>query len=630
MGFERMTPVQAATIPMFSANKDVVVDSVTGSGKTLAFVIPIIEKLLSERRSSGSPQGKNAHFFALVLAPTRELSNQIYSVIESFLEHYPDTQSNNTIRAQLLIGNSKQSIRDDMDQYLETKPQILVGTPGRVLDFVQNQRVRTQDCGMVVLDEADRLLDISFIEDVEKILRLLPKQRRTGLFSATIASSGNNVFRTGLRNPVNIKVKTKERATTAISTNFTTAPSSLSFDYVVMKPEYKLLQLLHILGSYRFAKSIVYFATCTSVTYFYSLINYLRTNPETKHLFNEDTSFFSLHGKLETTSRLKTLQRFTDNLGSSVLLTTDVAARGIDIAGVDLVIQIDPPTDVDMFLHRCGRTGRLNRVGKAVTFLNSGREEDFVGFMEVKNLYMNRADDQLLASDETLGLDSTQFYNVVKTWLLQDRARFEHAVKSYVGFIRYYSKHSAKSIFRLASLDYVSLCKMYGLFRLPRMPEINRAFSDGPPRDDVFPEGWLVDPPIDMDKFAYQDPKREKHRLAELAKAKDAMRDEKHGQSNGKRKDDKFNQGKSTNIKKNDAWSNKLLLKEQKLNRREKMRLKRKAIEEELARHSRNNGSDTDDEDELTVMKDWKDEVLSANKKRKQQRSVMQGSFDDL
>lgn len=505
MGFEHMTPVQASTIPMFAGNKDVVVDSVTGSGKTVAFVIPILEKIIHENAIS---QLKRGHFHSLIVSPTRELAKQIQSVINSFLEHY----DKDNIKSQLLVGTNEHSIRDDVNRFLDDKPLILVGTPGRILDFIQFPNVKTQSCSMVVLDEADRLLDVSFVGDVEKILNILPKQRRTGLFSATIDSAGSSIFKTGLRNPVKIKVNSK---------NNQAAPSSLKLNYCVVQPQYKLQQLLHILNNFKFKKCIVYFPTCISVTFFYSFIQYLQTK---KHLVNEDLHIFSLHGKLQTTSRMKTLQSFTDTLNDSILLTTDVAARGIDIPDVDLVIQLDPPNDTDLFLHRCGRTGRANRIGKALTFINQGREEDFIPFMEVKNVMLEEdstmLDPELFDPEEETDSEKKEkenkFYKMFTEWILQDRDRFDHAVKSYVAFIRYYSNHSASSIFRLQSFDYIGLGKMFGLFRLPRMPEITKNLKNA--NDVTFGDGWIMNPnSIDMDKFAYLDRKKEKKRLEDLA-----------------------------------------------------------------------------------------------------------------
>ncbi|EJT43401.1 SPB4-like protein [Saccharomyces kudriavzevii IFO 1802] len=582
MGFETMTPVQASTIPMLAGNKDVVVDSVTGSGKTAAFVIPILEKIVKEEANTF--KFKKAHFHSLIIAPTRELSRQIETVVLSFLEHYPSDLF--PVKCQLLVGTNEGSVRDDVSIFLENRPQILVGTPGRVLDFLQMPAVKTSACSMVILDEADRLLDMSFIKDIERILRLLPKQRRTGLFSATMRSAGSDIFKTGLRNPVRITVNSKHQA-----------PSSLKLDYCVVNPLEKLQLLVSILNNYKFKKCIVYFPTCVSVSYFYSFIQRLSK----KNILISELEVFSLHGKLQTSARTKTLASFTESLNNSVLFTTDVAARGIDIPEVDLVIQLDPPTNSDMFMHRCGRTGRANRIGKAITFLNRGREEDFVPFMQVKNVELEEADLKVKGMVKN-------FYDIFKEWVLEDRDRYDKGVRAYVAFIKYYSNHSANSIFRLQSLDYVGIAKMYGLFRLPLMHEITK-YLITEKQEEIFPGNWLVDPPIIMDEFRYKDKKREKQRQ-EALKNINLINDKKKLKSELKRK--------------NLAWSDKTSSKEQKLKRKEKMSLKRKAIEEELKAEEL-----IKNDEEKHTQEDWKEIVLQG-KRRKASNNAIQGSFDDL
>lgn len=573
MGFETMTPVQASTIPLFSGNKDVVVESVTGSGKTIAFVIPVLERLIKEE--ANSPKFKKSHFHSLIISPTRELASQIQSVIEEFLKYYPDDQY--PIRSQLIVGTGDSTVRDDINRFMDNRPQILVGTPGRILDFIQKSNVKTSSCGTVVLDEADRLLDLNFQKDVETILKLLPKQRRTGLFSATIESAGAQIFKTGMRNPVKVAVN-----------SHSSAPSSLSINYIVTPPEDKLQLLLTLLNNYRFKKCIVYFPTCISVTYFYAFINYLKSID----LITEDISIFSLHGKLQTQSRMKTLNSFTTSLKNSVLFTTDVAARGIDIPDVDLVIQLDPPTDSDIFIHRCGRTGRANRVGKAIVLLNEGREEDYIPFLEVKNVILEEESIKITPID-TLS-------QTFKEWIMQDRARFDHGIRAYVAFIKYYSKHSASSIFRLQTMNFVGIAKFYGLLRLPKMPEITQyALASSIPEG-----GWLVSPPIDLDTFSYMDKRKEKERLQELKNIQHI---------NDKKK------LKSELKKKNMAWSDKKLSKDAKIERKAAMAAKRKAIEEKLLQEG--------NESEGEVEQDWKD-LVRQNKKKK--HNIVQGSFGDL
>ncbi|SCU98074.1 LAMI_0F12882g1_1 [Lachancea mirantina] len=573
MGFATMTPVQASTIPMFSGNKDVVVESVTGSGKTLAFVMPILQNLSGGHISPFKM--KRGHFFALIISPTRELSNQIFKVFNSFLTPFPEKEE--LIKCQLLVGTGASSVRDDLNHFLEYTPQILIGTPGRVQDFLKSSAVKTSSCEYLVLDEADKLLDMNFLKEVENILKLLPKQRRTGLFSATLRSAGNQIFKAGMTNPVKISVNSKSRNPESLHINYTLVPSDIKLDL-----------LIHLLNTTKFKKCIVYLPTCVGVTYIYAFMKYLSKSG----VLSDDLNVYSLHGKLQTSSRLKTLDTFSGTVSKSVLLTTDVAARGIDIPEIDFVLQLDPPHDAEVFLHRCGRTGRAEKEGRAIVFLNPGREEDYVRFLEVKNVSLSRVDFDI----NSLG----QVLRKFRDWSLEDRARFEHGVKAYVAFIRYYSKHSAQSIFRLQNFDYIGVAKLYGLVRLPRMPEITKYLGDRTPDD-----GWLVDSPFDLDAIPYANKQMELARQQKIREAGVAADQKKQKRNQEKR---------------NMAWSNKTAAKEAKAGRKVKMASKRKAIEEKIA-----NEESSDDSD---IQEDWKD-LVRKNKKCKHSGEV-QGAFSDL
>ncbi|KAI5956420.1 SPB4 [Candida jiufengensis] len=579
LGYPTMTPVQASTVPLLSGNKDVIVEAVTGSGKTLAFVIPVLEKCSKRLFAKGDEYEplKRNHILSIILSPTRELAKQIQMVFDHVLEYLPEEVG--SIKTQLLVG-SLGNVREDLEKFQENQPQILIATPGRLLDFMSSPIPKTSSLEIVILDEADKLLDFSFETDVINILKRLPKQRRTGLFSATISSAGNTIFRTGMNNPVKIQVKTK---------NFLgeqqNAPTALTLSYMFVEPMEKLRTLLTMLKSYDFRKVIVYFPTCTGVKHFYQVFNYVAGD--------QGSQFFSLHGQLNTKSRLKTLEKFMEGNDLNTkycLMTTDVAARGIDVPDVDLVIQIDPPTDPNVFLHRCGRTGRANKVGRAIVMLNKDtQEEDYIGFMEVKNIYMTEVKPPTL-----------EFQNLSKKlrkYMLEDRSRHELAIKSYVGFIRYYSKHIASSIFRLATLDYLGIAKMYGLLRLPKMPESKYI-------EDIPTDGWLGEV-IDMDNYSYADKAQEKSRLENLEKEKQLKID-----NAKKRKELKI---------KNEAWSSKTEHKETKQERKDKMKRKKEAIEKQLEK---------EDSDQEETQQDWKDMIRQSKKKKSQ--TTMQGSFDDL
>lgn len=577
--FSSMTPVQASTIPLFCGNKDVVVESVTGSGKTLSFVIPVLHHvsnfLHGDLAGKNDPEpAKKGHVLAVVITPTRELASQIQKVFDELLQFLPEKLVR--ISTQLVVG-SLSSVREDLETLLKQKSLIVIATPGRLADLLKSTKVHTNSVQIAVLDEADKLLDMSFEAEVVSILKQLSGQRRTGLYSATLSAAGDKIFRTGIKNPVKICVQTKAKKQTS-------APKALTIQYALTKPQKKLTALLSLLQDYRFKKCIVYFPTCTSVKHFHDFV----------HSLDLPLQFYSLHGQLNTNVRLKTLQKFDagDNASRHILFTTDVAARGIDVPDVDLVVQTDPPSDPDMFLHRCGRTGRANKVGRAIVFLNEGTpEEDYVDFMDVKRVHMSAFE---LPQDAQL---HQQVQQKLEQFVRKDRARHELAIKAYVGFVRHYQKHVASSIFRMLALDYLGLARLYGLLRLPKMPETKYIPSE------QFPEnGWLVEP-FDMDKFAYANQNREKLRVENLAAEKEKMvRDAK------KRK---------LLRQKNEAWSAKTESKDLRAERKEKNKRKREAIEREIAAELSN-----EEDDQI----DWKDIVRNSKKPR----AEVLGNFDGL
>lgn len=213
MGFPEMTPVQASTIPLFLKNKDVVVEAVTGSGKTLAFLIPLLERL----GKVSSEDVRRGDVLAVIISPTRflrpgnpvltsrELASQIFSVLKGFLDVLPEDLVS-VLSAGLLIGGTS-PVASDLAMIKSKQPTILIGTPGRLHDIITMSRLNMKALEVLIMDEADRLLDMGFRESLSGILQCLPKQRRTGLFSATMTEAVSELVRTGLRNPVRIVVK---------------------------------------------------------------------------------------------------------------------------------------------------------------------------------------------------------------------------------------------------------------------------------------------------------------------------------------------------------------------------------------------------------------------------------------
>ncbi|KAJ5888576.1 hypothetical protein N7495_008617 [Penicillium taxi] len=506
MGFARMTPVQASTIPLFMAHKDVVVEAVTGSGKTLSFLIPVVEKLLRLEVPI-----KKHHIGAIIISPTRELATQIYQVLLSLLEFHPpsaaaihppedDTprpKSSAVLRVvpQLLLGGTT-SPAEDLRSFLKESPNVLVCTPGRLLELLSSPHVHCPQSTfeMLVLDEADRLLDLGFKEDLQRILRHLPKQRRTGLFSASISEAVDQIVRVGLRNPVKVAVKVKGGS----GAEDKRTPASLQMTYLTTPPACKFSVLKQILSSIQPTpqKTIFFVSTCSSVDYLTMILPLI---------IGDEFLLVPLHGKHPAKARQKNFIRFTTSTTPSILLTTDVASRGLDIPSVDLVVQIDPPSDPKTFIHRCGRAGRAGRRGLSIVLLHPGREEEYVSFLEVRKTPVAPFNLPNPISDANAAT-ATQ---AVRSLIQQDRAFYDKAQLAFVSWFRAYSKHQASSIFRVPDLDWEALGKAWGLLRLPKMPELRSFTGDK-----------ALGVRIDWDNYAYKDKQREKRRkevLEEIA-----------------------------------------------------------------------------------------------------------------
>ncbi len=367
-----MTPVQSATIPLFMSNKDVAVEAVTGSGKTLAFVIPIIE-ILTKRKKFWT---KN-EVGALVVTPTRELATQIAGMFEPFMPSGLSLCS--------LIGG--RDLQTDMDCINGQGAQIIVATPGRLIGLLEraesNLSSALRQLEVLVLDEADRLLELGFEKSINTILSYVPKQRRTGLFSATLTQDVKALMRAGMRNPVTITVRDKQS-----SSDLTPTPKSLCNYYLICSPVAKYSKLLSFLSQYNDKKIIVFFATCACVSYF-SCITRRLCSP---------LKVLALHGKMQS-RRQKLFSEFA-SLSRGVLMCTDVLARGVDFPAVDWVVQFDPPSSAKAFVHRCGRTARMGSVGSALVMLLP-TERDYVEFLELnQHVVLDELQSELEVSEE--------------------------------------------------------------------------------------------------------------------------------------------------------------------------------------------------------------------------------------
>lgn len=539
LGHTQMTPVQAATIPLFMKNKDVVVEAVTGSGKTLAFVIPILERLI--RRET---KLKKNEVGALIISPTRELATQIHSVFSLFLKAQPTEEvaegeeppERTYPDPLLLISSDQSSPAQDVQRFLQSGADIVIGTPGRIEEFLLGRgqgSVSARELEVLVLDEADRLLDLGFQVSLTRILTSLPKQRRTGLFSATMTDALGELIRTGLRNPARVVVKVQSKQTRKHAGGEVIEerriPANLENLYIPCRTSEKIVQLARIIqheaASRGASHFIVYLSTGACVDYFYRILPRVFPSTSTSPIV---PVLHSLHGNLPPAARTRTLAAFSTALATpqapAVLLATDVAARGLDIPHVDVVVQVEPPADPKAFSHRCGRTARAGRSGRAYVLL-CGREVEYVDFMAVRKIPLKRHPYILAAASEDMDVgedgdeerledaDVGRVQDAIRDFVRTDRTLHDLGAKALVSAVQAYSKHQASYIFRLKDLDIVGLSKAFGLLRLPRMPELRNTDPAG--------QGW-ADADVDWSTYAYADKAQEAKRLAEQAAKKDA------------------------------------------------------------------------------------------------------------
>lgn len=328
LGFTQPTPIQSRSISPLLEGKDLIGQSRTGSGKTAAFTLPILEKLkVRDRRIQ-----------ALVLSPTRELCTQVAREIRRLGRNLPGLQ--------VIILSGGQPIFPQLCS-LEKGAHIVVGTPGRVLDHLNRKSLDLGRIETVVLDEADRMLDMGFQEDMGKILGATPKSRQTVLFSATYPRTIEAMSRAYQRNPVQIKIEEAEQ----------TAPTIHQVLYEA-EPQNKLNALLWLLQQNKPDSAIVFCNLKATITEL------------TQALSNTGVSASSLHGDLEQAERDRVMAKFR-NHSTRVLVATDVAARGIDVESLDAVFNYDLPSQAEVYVHRIGRTGRAGKKGLAISLATS-------------------------------------------------------------------------------------------------------------------------------------------------------------------------------------------------------------------------------------------------------------------
>ena len=337
MGFEEATPIQEGTINFAMEGRDVLGQAQTGTGKTAAFGIPLIEKI----------DPKNPNVQALVIAPTRELAIQVSE--ELYKLGYDK-------RVKLLSVYGGQEIGRQI-RALKNRPQIIVGTPGRIQDHINRRTLKLEDVNMLVLDEADEMLNMGFIDDINAILENVPDTRQTLLFSATMPPAIRKIAETFMNEPEVVKIKAKELTMENIEQFFVKATEREKFDVLSRLIDVQKPELAIIFGRTK--------RRVDELSQALGLRGYLAEG---------------IHGDLSQAKRISVLRQFKEGK-IDILIATDVAARGLDISGVSHVYNFDIPQDPESYVHRIGRTGRAGKSGVAVTFVTP-REMGYLRIVE--------------------------------------------------------------------------------------------------------------------------------------------------------------------------------------------------------------------------------------------------------
>ena len=341
LGYETPTPIQKASIPIVLMGRDILGSAQTGTGKTASFTLPLIDILDSGRAKARMPR-------SLILAPTRELAAQVSESFEKF-------STNHNLSMALLIGGTSFA---DQEAALDKGVDVLIATPGRLLDHFERGKVLLQDVKILVIDEADRMLDMGFIPDIERIVGYLPVMRQTLFFSATLS---DEIHKIGSKFVMNPKIVEIDRPSTTANT--------ITQRLVRCQLRKKREILRDLLRSEQIQNAVIF---CNRKRDISTLLSSLQ-----RHEF----SAVALHGDMTQSARLAALDQFKSG-EIPILIASDVAARGLDIPLVSHVFNFDIPSNAEDYVHRIGRTGRAGRPGIAVTLVATDDDEKYLAAIE--------------------------------------------------------------------------------------------------------------------------------------------------------------------------------------------------------------------------------------------------------
>ncbi|XP_041988931.1 probable ATP-dependent RNA helicase pitchoune [Aricia agestis] len=432
MGFKQLTDIQAEVLPKALSGSDIVATAKTGSGKTLAFLIPIVE--LVNKHLNGQSQGT----FCVVISPTRELASQTYSVLQDLISQ------NESIRTALIIGGESRKMQSNI---LYQGAHIVVSTPGRLFDHMRTKEFDYSQVSCLVLDEADKIFQYGFEEDIKQIINRLPKERQTMLFSATRSEATEALIKSAMKDDLHSISTTEDNDRATVE--------GLKQGYVICETEYRLYWLHKLLKKTQNSKIMVFFSSCKSVVFHYEFLY--------KHCGL--SAVLCIHGKMSQSERTETINTFY-SAKKMALLCTDLAARGLDIPAVDWIVQFDPPSDTNEYIHRVGRTARgLGAEGKAVLLLRP-EEKEFIDYLNEAKVYLDKYELWDKYSNLQPKIESA----------MKDTEFEKLAVEAFEGYIRAFEVKKLKHVFNLLNMNLDAVARSFGLKKKPDV-DIRVGFS---------------------------------------------------------------------------------------------------------------------------------------------------------
>uniref|UniRef100_A0A8B9G3W1 ATP-dependent RNA helicase n=1 Tax=Amazona collaria TaxID=241587 RepID=A0A8B9G3W1_9PSIT len=423
--YRMVTEIQRQTIGLALQGKDVLGAAKTGSGKTLAFIVPALELLYRHQWTSADGLG------VLIISPTRELAYQTFKVLRK-------VGKNHEFSAGLIIGGKDLKEESERIHHIN----MLICTPGRLLQHMdETSYFYASDLQMLILDEADRILDMGFADTMNAIIENLPKKRQTLLFSATQTKSVKDLARLSLKDPEYVWVHEKAKFST---------PATLDQNYVVCELQQKVNMLYSFLRSHLKKKSIVFFASCKEVQYLFRVFCKLQPG----------LPVLALHGKQQQMKRMEVYTCFIRKK-AAVLFATDIAARGLDFPAVNWVIQFDCPEDANTYIHRVGRTARYKEGGEALLVLLPSEEKGMVEQLAQKKVPVS----EIKINPDKL----SDIQKRMQAFLAQDQELKERAQRCFVSYLRSVYLMKNKEVFDVFKLPLAEYALSLGLAMAPRV-----------------------------------------------------------------------------------------------------------------------------------------------------------------